>query len=216
MAGAAGRLVGGMCFAVALVFALGACGGSSKVSASSLQPRLLPASAAPGFKSVATLDWSNPIDLVGQGVALPQPTSPSAAVKEFQDDHLKGAAGEVLRQGSGVDETDVVIGVAQFGSDSNAAKAQSWMHGQDLQQPCFGACVFNPQTVKLAGVPDSTAVIQTLVNAQPTDPANYRGEFTIGNNLYWIWFSGDSSAKTKSEFMAGIAGYYQHAKQQSS
>lgn len=213
---AAGRLVGGMGIAVALVFVLGACGGGSKVSATSLEPRLLPTSSAPGFKSVATLDWSNPIDLVGQGVALPQPTNPSAAVKEFQTAHLQGAAGEVLRRGAGVDETNVVIGVAQFDSASDAAKAQSWMHLQDLQQPCFGACIFNPQAVKLAGVPGSAAVIQTVVRARPSDPANYRAEFTIGRYLYWIWFSGDSSAKTKGEFEAGIAGYYQHAKQQKS
>jgi hypothetical protein len=202
--------------AAALVFLLGACGGGSNVSATSLEPRLLPASSLPGFNSVATLNWSNPVDLVGQGVALPEPTYPSAAVKEFQAAHLQGAAGEVLRRGSGVNQTDIVTGVAKFGSASDAAKAQSWMHLQDLQQPCFGACIYSPRAVKVAGAPGSSAVIQTLVRAQPSDPANYRAEFTIGPYLYWAWFSGDSSAKTKSEFETGIASYYQHAKQQTS
>ena len=213
---AAGRFAGGVGVAAALVLVVGACGGGSKVSAASLEPRLLPASSLPGFTSVATLNWSNPVDLVSQGVALPEPTYPSAAVKEFQTAHLQGAAGEVLRRGTGADETDIVIGVAEFDSASNAAKAQSWMHAQDLQQPCFGACIFSPRAVKLAGAPGSSAVVQTLVRARASDPANYRAEFTIGRYLYWAWFSGDSRAKTRSEFGAGIAGYYRHAKQQKS
>ena len=53
--------------------------------------------------------------------------------------------------------------------------------------------------------------------AEPTrDQANYRAEFAIGRYLYWVWFSGDSRAKTKSNFERGIATYYQHAKQQKS
>jgi hypothetical protein len=213
---AAGRIAGAVSLAVALAFVLGACGGGSGVSATSLGPRLLPASSLPGFNSVATLNWNNPVDLVGRGIALPEPTYPSAAVKEFQGAHLQGAAGEVFRRGNGVRGTDVVTGVAAFDSASDAAKAQSWMHGQDLQQPCFGACFFGPQVVKLAGVPGSTAVVQTVVRARSSDPANYRAEFTIGRYLYWAWFSGDSRVKTMNEFKAGIAGYYQHAKQQKS
>ena len=212
------RRTGGVGLAAALVVVLGGCGGGggSNVSATSLEPRLLPASSLPGFNSVATLNWSNPIDLVGLGVALPEPTYPSAAVKEFQAAHLQGAAGEVLRRGSGVHQTDIVIGVAKFDSASDAAKAQSWMHVQDLQQPCFGACIYSPHGVKLAGAPGSSAVIQTLVRARPSDQANYRAEFTNGPYLYWAWFSGDSRAKTKNAFGAGIARYYQHAKQQKS
>jgi hypothetical protein len=213
---AAGRFAGVAGFAAALVFVLGACGGSSKVSATSLEPRLLPASSLPGFTSVATRNWSNPVDLASQGVALPQPTYPSEAVKEFQTAHLQGAAGEVLRRGVGLDQTDIVIGVAELDSASDAAKAQSWMHSQDLQEPCFGVCIFSPRVVKLAGVPGSAAVVQYLARARPSDPANYRAEFTIGRYLYWAWFSSDSRAKTKSEFEAGIARYYQHAKQQKS
>jgi hypothetical protein len=227
---AAGKFAGGVGLAVALVFVLGACGGGGKVtitvtttspgggstvSATSLDPRLLPASAVPGFIPVARLNWSNPIDLVAQGIALPQPTYPSAAVKEFQTTHLQGAAGEVLRRGIGKNATDVVIGVAEFDSASDAAKAQSWMHLHDLQQPCYAACDYLPLAVKVGGVPGSSAVVQTLVKARPSDPANYRAEFTIGKYLYWISFSADSRATTKSLFEAGIAGYYQHEQQKS-
>jgi hypothetical protein len=213
---APGRFVGGVGFAAALVFVLGACGGASNVSATSLEPRLLPASSLPGFNSVGKLDWSNPVDLAGQGVALPESTYPTAAVKEFKSAHLEGAAGEVLRQGFGPDETNIWIGVAEFDSASDAANVRNWMHVQDLQQPCLGACVYRPLPLKLSGVPDSAAVIQTLFAAQPPKPANYRAEFTIGKYLYWAWFSADSRAKTKSEFEAGVGAYYQHATKQKS
>jgi len=159
---AAGRFAGGAGFAAALVFVLGGCGGGNKVSAISLEPRLLPASSVPGFNAVATR------------------------------------------------------GVAKFGSASDAAKAQSWMHSQDVQQPCYGVCIFSPRVVKLAGVPGSKMVVQSQVRARPSDPSNYRAEFTTGRYLYWAWFSGDSRAKTTSQFERGIAAYYQHAKQQKS
>jgi hypothetical protein len=156
----------------ALPFVLGGCGSGSKVSSASMLPRLVPARSLPGFNRVATLDWSNPIDLVGQGVPLPEPTYPSAAVKEFQAIHLKAATGEVLRQGSGLQAIDVVIGVAEFNSAADAAKAQTWMHMQDAQQPCFGTCILSPLAVRITEVPKSTAVIQKLVEARPSDPAN--------------------------------------------
>jgi hypothetical protein len=61
----------------ALALALvSACGGGGKASASSLDPRLLPASSVPGFGLERRLDWSNPVNLVGEGVALPNITHP--------------------------------------------------------------------------------------------------------------------------------------------
>jgi hypothetical protein len=105
-------------------------------------PRL-PARSLPGFNRVATRDWTDPIDRVGQGVPLREPTYPSAAVKEFQAVHFKAATGEVLRQGSGLQATDVVIGVAEFDSAADAVRAQMWMHIQDVQHPCFGTCIFS-------------------------------------------------------------------------
>jgi hypothetical protein len=193
------------------------CGGGGKASASSLDSRLLPASSVPGFGLERRLDWSNPIDLVGEGVALPDITHPSAGVKEFQNAHLKGAAGEVLNRGAGLNASEIHIGVAKFGSASDAAKVRSWMHGQDLQQPCFTQCVFSPRPMKLSEVPNSSAVVQSTTGGNPgSGPANYHAEFTVGPYLYWVWFQGDASAKTKSRFQSGIGLYYQHAKQQKS
>jgi hypothetical protein len=203
-----------MAFVLALGLAVAACGGGGgKASAESLQPRLMPASSLPGFTSVAKLDLTDPVDLVGKGITLPQPTYPSAGLKEFQSDNLKGAAGEVYRTGTGTNQTELVVGVAKLGSTSDATKAQRWMHNQDLEQPCYGTCIFNPQAVRLPNVPNSTAVIATLVNPKPSDPANYLAEFTIGQYLYWASFSADSSPATKSKFEAGVAAYYHHAKQ---
>jgi len=196
---------------------VGGCGGSGKVSTASLDPRLLPASSVPGYGLERRLDWSNPIDLVGEGVALPNVTHPSAAVKEFESGHLKGAAGEVLNRGVGLNANEIHIGVAKFGSASDASKIRSWMHSQDLQQPCFTQCVFSPRPMKLSGVPNSAAVVQTTTGGKPgSGPANYRAEFTVGPYLYWVWFPADSGAKTKGRFQSGVAIYYQHAKQQKS
>ena len=201
--------------AVLLLALLTGCGGGGKVSATSLEPRLFPASAVPGFGLAKTYDWSDPVNLVGQGVALSGLTQPSSGVDTFESGHLKGAAGELLTRGAGLDVTEIHIGVAKLGSDSDADEVRSWMHGQDLQQPCVTACVFKPQPTKLSGVPDSSAVIQTTVGGKAgSGPANYRAEFTIGPYLYWLWFQGDSSATTKSRFETGIGRYYQHAKQQ--
>jgi hypothetical protein len=210
VAGAGGVLV--MVMAILLV---SGCGGSN-VSATSLDPRLLPASSIPGFELERRLDWSNPVNLVGEGIALPETTHPSTGVKEFQDAHLKGAAGEVLKRGAGLNPTEIHVGVAKFGSDSDAARVRSWMHGQDLQQPCFGICAFSPLPMKLSGAPGSAAVVQTATAAPAPKPANYRAEFTVGPYLYWVWFQGDASAKTKNRFATGVGLYYQHAKQQKS
>lgn len=203
---------------VALALALvSGCGGGDTVSATTLYPRLLPASSVPGFGLERTLDWSNAVNLVGEGVALPEITHPSAAVKEFQSAHLKGAAGEVLNKGAGLNLTEIHLGTAKFDSASDAVKVRNWMHGQDLQQPCFALCAFSPKPTKLSGVPNSSAVVQTATGGRRGfGPANYRAEFAIGPYLYWAWFQGDSSPRTKSTFEMGLGRYYQHAKQQKS
>jgi hypothetical protein len=203
---------------VSVVLVAGCGGGDSKVSASSLNPRLLPSSSLPGFRLERKLDLSDPVNLVGEGIALPEATHPSAAVKEFESAGVQGASGEVFKQGGGLDATEVHIGTARFGSGGNADKVRKWMHGQDLQQPCFSQCAFSPRPTRLPGVPNSAAVVQvaTAPPAAPgvVAPANYRAEFTSGPYLYWVWFRGDASAKTKAEFVAGLKLYYRHAKQQ--
>jgi hypothetical protein len=214
-----------------LIFAvLSGCGGGDKVSSSSLNPRLLPASAIPGFVQERTFDWSDPVNLVGEGIAIPQSTHPSDAVKKFQKSHLEGAAGEVLRRGSGLGATEVVVGVAKFKSDGDATAVKNWMHNQDLQQPCFSECAFAPRQTTVPGAPGVQFVVQTApavarplpgvkVKGPPPrglpEAANYLAEFTSGPYLYWADLGGsDSTAKRQVE--AGLKAYYDRAKRESS
>src|SRR5947207_1035825 len=112
----------GRLFTVALltatVGASGCGGGGKKVSSASLQPRLLPSSEVSpfGFALQQTQDWSDPVNLIGEGLPLPQRTRPSEAVKEFTDAHFEGSAGEVLAKGAGFNETAIRVGVAKFAS----------------------------------------------------------------------------------------------------
>src|SRR4051812_9388540 len=91
-------LVVGIGAVVALV-CLAGCGGSNDVSAESLKPRLLPVAFLPGFHQLRTFDWSDPVNLVGEGIFLPEATHPSHAVKEIRDAALRGSAGEDLNRG---------------------------------------------------------------------------------------------------------------------
>jgi hypothetical protein len=204
--------------------ALAACGGSgaSKVSSASLEPRLLPASSVPGFGLQRRLDWSDPVNLSVEGMYLPQALHPSAAVKELEDNKLAGGAGEVLATGSGPEATEVRIGVAKFGSATDAASVREWMHHEDGQQPCFSQCIFAPQAKTIPAVPAARFVVQSSSPPPPPPgapknaragppPANYMAEFTLGPYLYWAFLQGDASAQKR--FEAGVALYYAHAKQ---
>jgi hypothetical protein len=204
--------------------AMTGCGGSGgKVSSASLQPRLLPASQVPGFGLQRTLDWSDPVNLVGEGLALPQITHPSEAVKQFDNAHFKGAAGEILTSGAAFNETQATLGVAQFGSAADADRVRDWMHSQDLHQPCYGQCAFAPYPVALPGISTARFVVQSSKAPPPPPgaprgvkvvaraPASYLAEFTIGAYLYWAVLHADSTAKAR--FEQGLRLYYAHAKQ---
>jgi hypothetical protein len=217
----------GRLYAVACVLAcaaLAGCGGSSKVSSASLQPRLLPSSDVPGFGLQRTLDWSEPVNLVGEGLFLPQRTRPSSAVKEFTGAHFRGAAGEVLSSGSGENETEVRLGVAQFQSAADANRVRDWMHREDLMQPCYSQCIFAPGAVTIAGIPSLRYVVQTGHVPPPPKgarippgarvflgPANFLAEFTIGPRLYWAVLHAAPPAQAR--FEAGMKLYYAHAKE---
>src|SRR5436190_14762170 len=104
---------------LATVF-LAACGSDKSVSSASLKRQLLKASAVPGYGLQRTLDWNDPVDLVGQGIFLPELTKPSAAVKVMKTAGLRGAAGEVLARGGGLNASAITIGVAKVKSADSA------------------------------------------------------------------------------------------------
>jgi hypothetical protein len=219
----------GRLFAVAGVTAslaiVGCGGGGSKVSSASLRPRLLPSSSVPGFALQRTQDWSDPVNLVGEGLALPQRTRPSEAVKEFTGARFQGAAGEVLANGTGPEETAVRVGVAKFDSAGDANRVRDWMHREDLKQPCYSQCSFAPAPVSQPDFPSMRLVVQSghapplppgappAAKAHVLGPANYLGEFTIGPYLYWALLNANTGARSRYE--AGLKLYYAHAKQQS-
>jgi len=226
------RLLLGICCLSACLATAG-CGSGGHVSSASLQPRLLSGSSVPGFGLQRTFDWSDTVNLVGQGLALPAETRPSDAVKEFTDAHLRGASGEVLAKGSGFNETAVRVGVARFDSAADANRVRDWMHKEDLKQPCYGPCVFAPGPVTVSGIPSARFVVQTSHAPAPPGPppgvrlprgvrippaargegpTNYLAEFTIGPYLYWAILGG-GEAGAKARFEQGLRLYYAHARQ---
>lgn len=205
---------------VALVTAVGAVagcgGGGNKVSASSLKPRLLPAAGTPGFRVQRTLDWSDPVNLVGEGVFVPQSVRPAQALKAVKNG-LEGAAGEVLARGAPPEGSEITNGVAKYESSSDAEAARDWMHRQDLKQPCFGQCIFSPQNFVIAGVPGAKAVRQVPTIPPPKGappgagpPTRYLVEFTLGRYLYFAWTEGDS--REARRFADGARRYYVRVK----
>jgi hypothetical protein len=145
-------LVLAACAAAVGLGGLTGCGSDSKVSVSSLKPRLLPASLTPGFRVLRTLDWSDPVNLAGEGFFLPELAHPSDAVKEIRGAGFQGALGEQLNRG-GPTGDDIRTGVAKFKSAGGAGKVRDWMHREDLQQPCFAQCIFSPRNLVLPGIP---------------------------------------------------------------
>jgi hypothetical protein len=200
------------------LLALAGCGSSTnKVSSQSLRNRLLPVGSVPGFRLLREFDWSDPIDLAGEGIVTPEATRPSDVVKAIRAAGLAGGAGEQLAQGAPPNENDIVNGVVKLKSAAGAKKLQAYMHAQNLQQPCFTACIYVPASFAIPGVPGVTAVAQVPhVPAPPPGakapppgagpPYHYLVEFTVGPYLYFA--TGDGDAATKARVSAVVRSYY--------
>jgi hypothetical protein len=223
-------LVAGAC-AIAALAGLTGCGTKSNVSVASLKPLLFPASFAPGFHLLRTLDWSDPVNLVGEGIFLPEATHPSQAVKEIRSAGFRGSAGEVLNRG-GATGDEVRAGVIKFKSDSGAVKVRDWMHSEDLQQPCFAQCIFSPLNLAIPRIPGARAVRQVPMGAaggpppgiklppgvKPPNgavaaagpPTRYLVEFTVGPYLYFARTEGGAGARAR--FVKASQRYYQRVK----
>jgi hypothetical protein len=202
---------------------VGACGGGSdgKVAAGSLKSRLLPPSFVPGYRVQRTLDWSDPVDLVGEGMRLPEATHPSDAVRVVNEAGLRGAAGEILTKGQPPEEDHATSGVVRLKSAAGARKLRDYMHRQDLIQPCFTACIYQPGTLEVVGVPGAVAVQQVPHLPAPPGggspppesqgpPVGYAAEFTIGPYLYFA--TTDGRRRDAARFVATTRRYYQRVK----
>jgi hypothetical protein len=168
-----------------------------------------------GYSVERSLDWSDPVNLVGEGLFLPERTRPSTAVAHVKDADLKGGAGEVMTRGSGPERSEWYIGVVKLGSAAKARALQKWLHGQDLEQPCFSECIFSPQNAALPGVPGGRMVIQ-MPNlpggGSQGPPPRYLFEFTDGAYLYFA--SGDADAKARGEVEARARAFYRRVSRQ--
>lgn len=216
--------------AVAMCLLAGCGSSSSKVSYTTLKSRLAPASVAPGFQLQRVFDLADPIDLVGQGMRLPERTQPSRAVTVIRNAGFIVASGDALNQGGPMGAT-VTTGVVKFKSASGATQIRDWMHQQDLQEPCFSQCIYStlnmpaprvPNAVAARQVPNASAgpppAVLAAIRAhkipgpppggQIGPPTNYFGEFTVGPYLYFGYTQGGAPA----QFLAGLKRYYDSVK----
>jgi hypothetical protein len=221
---------------VAALLSAGCGGGSSSSesssSSSSIKGHLLPASVTPQFRVQRTLNWSDAVDVVGEGLALPEAVHPSSVVNWLKDNGYVGGRGEVLVKGAPPNETEIRTGFIKFGSPDQARKAQTYLNKLALQQPCFTACVFSPRQVKLAGLSNVTMVEQLDRSKPPPGarklppggasrlppgavvgpPANFAFEFTSGPYVYFANLA--ASAGFLHQIEAGARAYYAQVKAQ--
>jgi hypothetical protein len=200
--------------AAALLGSCGSSGSSDQSSASEAKVRLLPASELKPLVQDRVLAWDNPIDFVGQGIALPEGTPPSEAVKAMEDAGFSVGAGQQFVSKGGV---GAHIDVAKFDSTDGARGALVYLHGQDLLHPCFTSCSVDTHRFTVKGVPGSTGVHQTPNGIKPplgSHPFERDlAEFTIGEYLYVVEADGDPGSIPPARFDQGVEVLYQHAKQ---
>jgi hypothetical protein len=159
-------------------------------------------------------DWKNPVDAVVEGIFLPEATRPSDAVNVVKKAKFDAGAGELLTtKGNG---PRVLFDALKFKSADKARKVQSYLHGQDLQQPCFKVCSAQVSNLKLNGIPGATAVQQVPMRKLPPNAPppfdHYVAEFTVGPYLYIADANGGPGEVPKALFEKGARAYYDRVK----
>jgi hypothetical protein len=205
---------------LAFVGAIGAgCGGDDEnggPSPKSLEGFLPPPAQLGQLRLERTLNWDNATDFVVQGTVLPEATAPSSAVAQMDDAGFAAGAGEILRPKGG--GSPVNITAAAFDSADGATQAQTYLHEQDLTQPCFQACAVNPKELTIRGIPGATAVHQVPVDRLPPGLRPFEAfavEFTIGSDLFYAYASGDPGDIPPAVFEKGATSFYRYAKENS-
>jgi hypothetical protein len=204
--------------AVAAVVLLAGCGGSGEnTSPADLQGVLLaPDQFQPPLEGLRDFSWENPTDFVVQGIVYPENTKPTAVIGEIDDDGFEAAAGH-LAVPKGEEGPQIHLAVARFDSDDGAKQAQDYLHGQDKLQPCYAACVVNPEDYTVPGVSGATAVHQ-VPNGQKGAPGvepfeRYAVEFTVGSDLYVVSLTGDPGTIPAAALNQGVKELYDYAQQ---
>src|SRR4051812_27306386 len=162
------------------------------MSSSDVKARLLPPAQLKPLTQERAFLWENAIDFVGQGVTLPEGTPPSEAVEAVEDAGFSVGAGQQLAsEGAPVAR----ISVAKFDSTDGATEAQNYLHGQDMQHPCFKSCSVDTHAFTIKGIPGSKGVRQSPNGIEPPPGSQPferdLTEFTIGEYLYLVEADGD-------------------------
>ncbi len=205
--------------AASLLMALGATGcggGGEEATPASLKPLLLPVAQLKPLQLERTFGWDNPTDFTTQGVFLPEATPPSEAIAAMDDANFEAAAGQEMRPKGG--SPDVHVDVARFGSADGARQALSYLHGQDLQHPCFASCSVSPRPLTVKGVPSSEGVYQAPNGIKPPPGSGpferYVLEFAIGPDLFIVDANGGPGDTPPAQFDAGARTVYRYAAKQ--
>jgi hypothetical protein len=203
--------------AITLAAGCGDDDSGDQVSPGSLQELLPPATSLGPLEPEPqrSFEWDNPIDYVHEGFFLPQATPLSAAVDEISDAGFEAAAGAELSPKGGGDP--VIVSVARFESPEGAAEAQSYLHAEDLKQPCFAACTVNPTELELTGIPGATATHLVPLKDAPPEAGPpfeaYAVEFVVGSDLFYANAGGPPGDISEAEFERGAGAFYEHARE---
>jgi hypothetical protein len=188
-----------------------ACGDDDETSPASLKPLLVPESQL-RLALEHPFEWDNAIDFTVEGINLPQSTRPSDAIEEIEDAGFDAGYGQFLGPG------DVHVAVAKFDGDDGATEARDYLHQQDLQQPCFGACSVDPQEFEVSGIPNLKGVhlvprprSELPADAPPPFEA-FTVEFTIGPYLYYVNAGGGPGEVPEERFTRGVKTVYEYAR----
>ncbi len=202
----------------ALVIGLAACGdgdgayGGRQLSIAELMPRL-PAAAELGLSQRRESKWDNATDMVGQGLVIPDATSPSELGVAMEDAGFQGAVGTKLEASH--HRFSVRIIAARFNSEQGAVEARDALHQEDLKQPSAAACLVSPREYELEEIPNSAAVHHVPVRVElPPGESRVeadRAEFVIGPQLYVVQADGQPSAKFSAEFGRAMRTTYEAA-----
>jgi hypothetical protein len=198
---------------VAMVFVAGCGGDNESASPKTLKPDLPPASDYKGFRLERTFAWDNPIDVVVDGIPLPESTEHSVAVGRFEDAGFEAGAGERLR---GAKDEDASITIAQFGSDDQAREILRYVQKEGLKQPCSGVCSEAGAKFDVPGIPGARGVQQTpLKNLPPHGPppfSAYGVVFTVGSKFYLVGSGGPPGAVKRDQVIEAARSLYNHVR----
>jgi hypothetical protein len=158
-----------------------------KATPDELRSVLIRASSVPGFRLQRTLLWDKPVDVVFEGLRLPESTHRSHVARFLEKQGFQAGAGQWL-----TDDRGALLRVAaiELGSISGARNLHGYVHQEALEQPCWGVCGERASGFTVPGMPGSSGVRQLpLADRLPIDPrpfTAYQIAFTRWKRLYLV------------------------------